>query len=425
MCIRDSIIPLLIILALAFGLLGLSYGQLFAMYRIGDAFVAWTGVELNGKLYPPNAGDGPSWDFWVDPEQAEAYRFQTVSISKWGQSPYGPPRGYPKPGSPECGGTADLVLRNVKGDGLYVTDSGYLVQVILVEGHWSDTSHHVKCGNNLCSRPCGEKIGDAWIYVQLDPKKLRGGTPVYVKVSEEDVEKFHSYVSSETSVISKLEQEAKQGDENAEQIRYLGHILEAELTTEVPFAWYPENSTLKIKLTGLPKCMLDYGYCGRIIHYHVYIGPPEGQVFVLKSKEAWCHYYHGGKQRDCYPRKMPWGYKWKKETITYCALVEAEENPQPIATTMTQVKMTDDTITTETKITTITVNKLVEKTVTFEKTATTTITVKAPKTTYVISNSQQAQQVAEAYQPPKPLTHVIYEKLMEFYEWLLNMLGLR
>ena len=53
------------------------------------------------------------------------------------------------------------------------------------------------------------------------------------------------------------------------------------------------------------------------------------------------------------------------------------------------------------------------------------MTVKAPATTYVITDAQQAEQVAAAYQPPKPLSEIIYEKLMEFWNWLVSLLGLR
>jgi len=449
---QNLIIPLLIILALTFGLLGLSYGQFFAMYRVGDAFKEWTGVELNGKLYPPDAGDGPSWKFWVDPD-----------LNKYGRS-----GGYPKPGSPECGGTADLNIRSVSGRGLYVTDSGFLVQVIEVKGQWVDTSYQVKCGRNLCSRPCGEKIGDAWVYVKLDKNKFRGGMPIYIEVSDKSVEDWIKFAESETKVIANLKWEAEQGDQNAVQIRWLGHVEGGELQQQVPFLWFPDNSTLKFKLTGLMKVMEDYGALYKSIHYYVYIAPPENKMFkaivkkevtVLTTRKT----YNRGSCPEVpshVPGTEPWKLKdrvileregprpvkvkciyTKKVTKTniYYKLVEAEVTPQPVATTMSKIVMEDETITTETYATTVTVNKLVEKTVTLEKTTTktiggvtvtetvpaTTVTLKAPKTTYTITDSHQAQAVAEAYQPPKPLTEVIYEKLMELYYWLLDALGLR
>ena len=403
----------------------------FAMYRVGDAFVAWTGVELNGKLYPPNAGDGPSWKFWVDPDVGP-----------------GKPEGYPKPGEPQCDGTADLNIRSVSGEGLYVTDSGFLVQVIDVAGQWVDTSYQVKCyGNNWCSRPCGEEIGDAWIYVALDVKKLKGGMPIYVEVSDETVEDWIKFAESETKVIQKLKWEAEQGDQNAVQIRWLGHVEGGELQQEVPFLWFPDNATLKFKLTGLMKVMHDYGALYKHIHYYVYIAPPEGQMFkvvkyvsTLKTRRTRtrcpeCLFWVGGKCEwklegraivRRYTSGTPPLYRCiytKKVTSYGYKLIQAESTPQPVTTTLTQIEMTGDTLTAKTLTTTMTVNKLVEKTVNFEKT--TTVTVKAPKTTYLITNSEQAKQVAAAYKPPKPLTQVIYEKLMEFYNWLLTVLGLR
>ena len=385
-----------------------------AMYRIGDAFTAWTAVELNGKLYPPNAGDGPSWNFWVDPDVGP-----------------GKPSGYYKPGEPQCGGTADLALRKVDGEGLYVTDSGFLIQVIEVDGWWSDTSYQVKCyGNNLCSRPCGEEIGDAWIYVKLDKEKFKGGMPIYVEVSDKSIEDWIKFAESETKVIEKLNREGN------ERLRFLGHVEGGEIQQEVPFLWFPENSTLKFKLTGLMKCMQDYGYCGRTIHYYVYIAPPENKMFkpVIKTlMKARTHYgvaywecsaaakEKGWKVLKHYDRVCIIGTTWHK---TYYKLVEAGNTTQLVATTMTKITMEDETLKTETYVTTVTANKLIEKTVTLEKTKT-TVTIKAPKTTYTITDSYQAQAVAEAYQPPKPLTQVIYEKLIEFYYWLLDALGLR
>ncbi|RLF08256.1 MAG: hypothetical protein DRJ69_06380 [Thermoprotei archaeon] len=400
-----------------------------AMYRIGDAFIVWTAVELNGKLYPPNAGDGPSWNFWVDPDVGP-----------------GKPSGYYKPGEPQCGGTADLALRKVDGEGLYVTDSGFLIQVIEVDGWWSDTSYQVKCyGNNLCSRPCREEIGDAWIYVKLDKEKLKGGMPIYVEVSDKSIEDWIKFAESETRVIEKLNREGN------DRLRFLGHVEGGEIQQEVPFLWFPENSTLKFKLTGLMKCMQDYGYCGRTIHYYVYIAPPECKMFkpVIKTlTKARTHYGVAYWECSAAAKEKGWkifkyhdrvciiGTTWHK---TYYKLVEAENTTQPVATTMSKIVMKDETIKTETYVTTMTVNKLIEKTVTVEKTTTktiggvkvietvpgTTVTVKAPKTTYIITDSHQAQAVAEAYQPPKPLTQVIYEKLLEFYYWLLDALGLR
>ena len=432
---QNLIIPLLIVLALTFGLLGLSYGQFFAMYRVGDAFKAWTGVELNGKIYPPDAGDGPSWKFWVDPDVGP-----------------GKPSGYYDPGEPQCGGIADLNIRSVKGRGLYVTDSGFLVQVIEVKGQWVDTSYQVKCGRNLCSRPCGEKIGDAWVYVKLDKNKFRGGMPVYIEVSDKSVEDWIRFAESETKVIAKLKWEAEQGDQNAVQIRWLGHVEGGELQQQVPFLWFPGNSTLKFKLTGLMKVMQDYGSLYRPIHYYVYIAPPGNKMFKPVTKtfsKARTHY--GVRWRwDCEnaAKERGWevlkyydhvciiGTTWHK---IYYKLVEAEATPQPVTTTMTKITMDDEAIKTETYVTTVTVNKLIEKTVTLETTTTktiggvtvtetvpaTTVALKAPKTTYTITDSHQAQAVAEAYQPPKPLTEVIYEKLMELYYWLLDALGLR
>jgi len=434
---------------LIFGLLG--GANLLAMTRVGDAFKTWIGVEIEGKFYLPNAGDGPSWAFWVDPD-----------VGKPGKKAGSP--AYPHKGEPGCGGVADLVLRGVDGGGLYVTDSGYLVQVIGVTGHWTDTSYNVKCGSNWCSRPCGERIGDAWIFVQLDKDKLKGGNVVYVEVSDKSVEEWMKYVESETAVISKLKREAQAGDENSQQIMYLGHIEGAELQSQVPFAWFPENSTLKFKITGLPKCMIDYGYCGKGIHYYVYIAPPEGQMFkavtkitkkVLTTRKT----YHRGycdellgwkfydkvilKREGPTPVKVKCIYT-KRTTYTnyYYKLIEAETTPQLVTTTMSQITMTEDTLTTVVYTTTMTVNKLIEKNVTLEKTVTTTITegpstvtttttlpggtvtVTAPSATYTISNTAQANEVADDYKPPRPLTEIIYEKLIEFYNWLLNVLGL-
>jgi len=494
---KNLLLASIIVAFTAVGLLAAGV-DLFSMSRVGDAFAGWIGVEIEGKFYPPDAGKGPSWSFRVDPDVgipkvvtttkkeplrpvritttgyfhfptkgiytytiwSTPYTTYTYKTTVW---PHGkPPSAYPKPGSPECGGIADLELRGVGGGGLYVTDSGMLVQRIDVGGFWIDTSYQVKCGRNWCSKPCGERIGDAWIFVRLNPAKLKGGRPIYVEVSDKDVKKFISYVESEASVIRRLEQEAAAGDENAERIRWLGHVEESSLEQTVPWAWFPENSTLKLKLTGFPKVMEDYGYAAKTIHYYVYIAPPEGQMFKLKTETKWCHIYHGGRDMDCYNRKMPWGYKWEKRLVTKLVLVEAESTPTLVTTTLTKIVQSGAEVRTETYTTTMTVNKLVEKTVTLEiektvtleKTTTkittiqgqpttviqtvpvkttvtqtvpmkTTITVKAPATTYVITDPQQAEQVAAVYQPPKPLAEIIYEKLMEFWNWLVSLLGLR
>ncbi|MCD6417698.1 hypothetical protein J7M00_02815 [bacterium] len=436
----------------------------FAMYRVGDAFIAWIAVELNGKLYPPNAGEGLSWKFWVDPDHCPPEEIGTITVTTTvsggglvgrggGAQTYtttlrgcgGPPRRYPKPGSPECGGTADLNIRSVKGGGLYVTDSGFLVQVIEVKGQWVDTSYQVKCyGNNWCSRPCGEKIGDAWIYVILDEKKLKGGMPIYIEVSDKSVKEWLEFAESETKVIQKLKWEAEQGDQNAVQIRWLGHIEGGELQQQVPFLWFPDNSTLKFKLTGLMKVMQDYGALYRPIHYYVYIAPPGNKVFkdVVKTITLKTRKYYRGHCPE-YPWKAegwrlvdkiiveregptPVRYKCiyvKTTTKHVYKLVEAESTPETVTTTMTRIVVENDTVKTETYEATLTVNKIVEETIDPEKTP--SVTVAAPKATYVVADPRQAERVAEAYQPPKPLIEIIYEKLLEFYQWLLKVLGLR
>jgi len=435
----------------------------FAMTRVGDAFKAWTGVEIEGKTYPPNAGDGPSWDFWVDPD---LNRYGRVSC------PY-----YNWRGHPACSGIADLEIRHLWGDGLYVTDSGFLVQAIKIEAGWHETPGYEKCGHDLCDVPSGERMGDAWIYIQLDPAKLKGGYPIYVEVDPEYVKKWQSYVESIASKIAKIRYECG-GDWDCErQLIYLGQPLGGELMQRVPFAWFPENSTIKFKLTGLTKAA---GWTDtNTVRYLIYIAPPEGQMFFLKSGTNYvlvqageirkivtvvttkggflynifikggrkCPATHGGNV-NCGGWKVPAGI-WCSycalvtKTITSTTVIPTTPKPQPVTTTLTKVEMNEEQVKTETYATTMTVNKLIEKTVTLEKTVTTTttiqgkvttvtktvpattVTVKAPATTYVISEARQAEQAAAAYRPPKPLTAIIWEKLLEFYNWLLSILGLR
>jgi len=434
----------------------------FAMTRVGDAFKAWTGVEIEGKTYPPNAGDGPSWDFWVDPD---LNRYGRVSC------PY-----YNWRGHPACSGIADLEIRHLWGDGLYVTDSGFLVQAIKIEAGWHETPGYEKCGHDLCDVPSGERMGDAWIYIQLDSAKLKGGYPIYVEVDPEYVEKWQSYAEAQASKIAEIRYECG-GDRDCErQLIYLGHPIAGELTQEVPFAWFPENSTIKFKLTGLTKAI---GWTdARTVRYLIYIAPPEGQMFKVVTEKvtlrARTHY--GAAYWMCKNAAKEKGWSvlkyYKSGSVgvciigvasmkTYYKLVEAETTPQLVTTTLTKVTMSESNVGTQTTATTMTVNRLIEKTVTLEKTITktvtttvksavtvqesvtmtttqtllttvtetvpvkTTVTVRAPKTTYVIYDAQQAEQVAAAYRPPKPLTAIIWEKLLEFYNWLLSVLGLR
>ena len=258
-----TIIAILILASLALGILFSE--NLFAMTRVGDAFAGWTGVEIEGKFYPPDAGKGPSWSFRVDPDvgipkvvtttKTEPLRptqivttgyfhFPTKGIytyTIW-STPYTtytykttvwprgkPPSAYPEPGSPECGGIADLELRGVGGGGLYVTDSGMLVQAIEVRGGWRDTLYNVKCGHNWCSKPCGERMGDAWIFVKLDSSKLKGGRPIYVEVDPEYVEKWHSYVEAQASKIAEIRAECGGDPECERQLIYLGQVLGGDI----------------------------------------------------------------------------------------------------------------------------------------------------------------------------------------------------
>jgi hypothetical protein len=287
------IIALIVLAAAVAGFLGMDAAA-FAMTQLsGDAFVRVSGVMFDGH-------------YFRDADKTCKYYVynQGYGCAAQDQPPY-----------------YKIFVFNVGGKGLYVTPSGFLVEKIQAKQfHYLKTDcyhYYGKHGDQAEYQKCmqGQKVNEAWVWIQLDTSKLGGGTPVLVAVSDQDVEAIISGRAQQSSYYSRVSEEAAQGrgysPEVAREVAWYAEVGSGVIESTVPFQWFPENGTIKFKVTGLMGWIENgYGYFPPVITYQIYFAPPGGKLYTaeivtvkpasVKDVGYWTRWTVAGGTYPCY-----------------------------------------------------------------------------------------------------------------------------
>jgi hypothetical protein len=434
------IIALIVLAAAVAGFLAMDAAA-FAMTQLsGDAFIRLSGVMFDGH-------------YFRDADKTCKYYVynQGYGCAAQDQPPY-----------------QKVFVFNVGGKGLYVTPAGFLVEKIQAKQFYylkTDCYYYYgKRGNDAEYQECmqGQKVSEAWVWIQLDTSKLAGGTPILVAVGDQDIEAIISSKASQSTFYSKVSQSAYEYGKGyapsfAEELYEVAKLGSGVIEGTVPFQWFPENGTIKFKVTGLMGWMPNgYGYFPPILTYQIYFAPPGGKLYTaeivtvkaasVKDVGYWTRWTVAGSTYSCY-----WGtctaraatyseYVAKYTTIpaqveTRLKIVAAPTTLAPETyTTAKEVVSISGLEVVRTSVTTVEtgVRQSVQEldippatTIAANKTmatATFPLTVEAPKTTVVIQRPEQVAQVNQLYQPPKPLYQIIDETLQSWWRGLLDWL---
>jgi len=413
----SKMIIALIVLAVAVaGFLAMDAAA-FAMTQVsGDAFIRVSGIMFDGH-------------YFRDADKVCKYYVynQGYGCAAQDQPPY-----------------QKVFVFNAGGKGLYVTPSGFLVEKIQAkEFYYLKTDcyyYYGKRGNDAEYQKCmeGQKVNEAWVWIQLDTSKLAGGTPILVAVGDQDIEAIISSKVSQSTFYSKVSQSAYEYGKGyapsfAEELYEVAKLGSGVIEGTVPFEWFPENGTIKFKVTGLMGWRPNgYGYFPPTLTYQIYFAPPGGKLYTaetvtvkpasVKDVGRWTTWVAGGSTYSKYVAKY----------TTIPAQVETRLKIIEAPTTLTP-----ETYTTVKEVVSISALQVVKANITVvetgvrpRETATAIsadtlaqpITVEAPKTTVVIQRPEQVAQVNQLYQPPKPLYQVIAEALQSWWQSLLDWL---
>jgi len=414
-------------------------GELFAMAQVGDAFKGLTAVEFDG--------------FYMRVRDCGKKGGSTACTAAGASTVT-----YTEDGKIYTTKVSKTLLISTFPKGLYVTPSGYMVQIVKIGQAWLLGSHvhyYYRHGqyDKFQAFLEGHKIKEAWVYIQLDASKFMGGRPILVALDEESLQGLLREHDKSVSYYWKVSQAAAEGrgyswgvvQDTAIRLKLMSTTFERIL----PFEWFPENGTIRFKLTGLTGAQSS----GELTYltYIIYIGPPEGKVYTCSSKVSVITTKRS-EVRTINVVTMDLGYttkvhyflqtRWTVKTLgteTRYFLVMASGTPAnlPMAVEQEVVAVNELNVATTTttatfsgvyvpSTTVIPLQEVSTTTVedqTIERTVTRTVTVEAPRATVTVTEAGQAPQVASMYTPPKPLAKVIYEKLVEFWNWLLSLFG--
>jgi len=442
-----TIIALIVLVIAVAGFLAMDAAA-FAMTQLsGDAFIRVSGIMFDGH-------------YFRDADKTCKYHAhnQGYGCAAQDQPPY-----------------QKVFVFNAGGKGLYVTPSGLLVEKIQAKQFYylqTDCYYYYgKRGNDAEYQKCMEaqKVSEAWVWVQLDTSKLAGGTPILVAVGDQDIEAIISSKASQSTFYSKVSQSAYEYGKGyapsfAEELYEVAKLGSGVIEGTVPFEWFPENGTIKFKVTGLMGWRENgYGYFPPILTYQIYFAPPGGKLYTaeivtvspasVKDVGYWTRWTVAGSTYSCY-----WGTcvaqpaTYSKYVAKYTTIPAQVETRLKIIAAPTTLALTPETYTTTKEIVSISGLQVVRTSVTTVETgvkqsvqelaipppattvtmnatatkamatATFPLTVEAPKTTVVIQRPEQVAQVNQLYQPPKPLYQVIAETLQSWWQAFLNWL---
>jgi hypothetical protein len=287
----------------------------FAMTPVGDAFQGITAVEFDGYYFRIGS---------CTLKQFDVYR----GCSGTKTVPYTDSRGR---------------VENVKlekmlfiavpsyqdAHRLYATPGGTLIQTLELWYYWFAQDCYYRFGAGYSPYTgyypkdedqakkiamCQEfmRVGEAWVYVKLDPAKLAGGAPILVELSDEYFDKLAKVKQEQARRYEAVRNDPAYAPVEAMLVQFGADASSGVVEKQVPFVWFPGNSTLKFKLTGL------FGYSGsayypRDLIYHKYIihiAPPKGKIYSaqlvtvrpasVKDVGYWTTWTVAGSTYSCY-----------------------------------------------------------------------------------------------------------------------------